>query len=212
MVSRGGAGPSGSGWSVSAPAFCRERSSRRAPCEAVRLRRHFAFVGHGTGFRRGRRVGRSRPLFGPSLFPVAAGGGGSGGGEAGEEPFPLEGPDEPSACWEREGGFWGRWGEERSWGLQIPLRGGRGPSMPRPLPQLLQAVISFACHSYFPWTQESGHPDPQLPRQEWRQKTKASASFQVMDRSSSFQPFFPHRPKSSGSQSPSPPGLKSLGS
>lgn len=46
------------------------------------------------------------------------GAGWSGGGEAGAEPFPLEGPGEPSACWEPGGGLLGRLGGEKSWGLQ----------------------------------------------------------------------------------------------
>lgn len=107
----------------------------------------------------------------------------SGGGEAEAEPFPLEGPGEPSACRERGGGLLGTvgWGEI-VW-ARDSARARAGAFDAPPLPSLSQAVISFPCHGYFPWTQESGHPGPQLPRREWRQKTKASGPLQVMNRS-----------------------------
>lgn len=183
MVGQGGAGPAGRGWSVSTRTFRREHPSRRAARGALRPRRRLAFVGRGTGFRRGPRAGRSRPLFGPSLFPVAAGGGGMerrrrgrGGtipaGRAGRAQCLLGAARGASGAFEW-GGILGA--------AAIPLRRGWGPSMPRPLPQLFQAVNSFASRSYFSWTQESGHPSSQLPRQEWRPKTKAPVPFQVMD-------------------------------
>lgn len=84
------------------------------------------------------------------------GAGWSSGGEAGVEPFPLEGPGEPSACWEREGGLLVDGEILRA--AEIPLRRRRCLRCPAPLPQLLEAVISCFVRSYFSWTQESGHP------------------------------------------------------
>lgn len=183
MVGRGGAGPAGSGWSVSTRTSRSEHPSRRALRGAVRPRRRLAFVGRGTGFRRGPRQGVPGHCLGRACFRWRREGAGwSGGGEAGAEPFPLEGPGEPSACWELGGGLLGRLGGEKSWGLQRSREGGGGGlRCPAPLPQLLRAVNSSPGLSYFSWTQESGPPGSQLPRQEWRQKIKASAPFQVMD-------------------------------
>lgn len=72
-------------------------------------RRCLAFVGLGMGFRRGPRAGRSRPLFGPILFPVAAGGAGWGGGveEAGRNHSPWRGRTSPVPAGSREGGVLG---------------------------------------------------------------------------------------------------------
>lgn len=109
MVGRRGVGPAASGWSLRSPTFRCERSPRRAPGAAVRpRRRRLAFVWLGMGFRRGPRVGRSKPLFGPILFPVAAGGDGMERRRRGRGgTFPPEGPGEPSDCWERGGGLLG---------------------------------------------------------------------------------------------------------
>lgn len=142
---RGGAGWEGierSAASVPPRTFPREHPSRRAARGVLRPRRRLPFVERETGFRRGPRAGRSRPLFGPSLFPVAAGGGGMerrrrgrGGtipaGKAGRAQCLLGAARGASGAlgW---GGILGA--------AAIPLRRGRGPSMPRPLPQLFQAV------------------------------------------------------------------------
>lgn len=162
MVGQGGAGPAGSGWSVWTGTFGRERPSRRAPRGALGPRRSLAFVGRGTGFRRGPRAGRSRPLCGPSLFPVAAGGAGwSGGGAAGAEPFPLEGPGEPSACWEPGGGLLGRLAGEKSWGLRGSREGGAGAfDAPPPFPNSQELSPAFPAVVTFHGPRS---PDTQAP-------------------------------------------------
>lgn len=76
-------------------------------------------------------------------------------------------------------------------GHRDSARAGAGGFDAPPLPSLSQAVISFPCHGYFPWTQESGQPGPQLPRQEWRQKTKASGPLQVIHRNVKLPAPFP---------------------
>lgn len=152
MVGRGGAGPAGSGWSLSTRTFRRENPSRRALRGAVRPRRRLVLAGRGTGFRRAPRAGRSRPLFGPSLFPVAAGGGGMERRRRGRGGTIPAGRAGRAQCLLGAGrGASGAvgWGEILG-AAEIPLRRGREPSMPRPpcrnsykLSTALPAIVTF---------------------------------------------------------------------
>lgn len=92
-----------------------------SPRGAVRPHRcSLAFVGHGMGFRRGPRAGCSRPLFGPILFPVAAGGDGMDRRRRGRGgTFPAGGARRAQCLMEAGRGASGEGGVgEKFWGLQ----------------------------------------------------------------------------------------------
>lgn len=184
MVSRGGRGRLGSRWSVSARTFRRERPPHHDALRSLFGLLSPRFCGARDGFRQGRRAGRSRPLFGPSLFSGGSGRvGWSGGGEAEGGTIPSGGAGRAQCLpGEGRGGLLGTvgWGEI-VW-ARDSARARAGAFDAPPLPSLSQAVVLP-----LPWllSMDPGvrHPGPQLPRREWRQKTKASGPLQVMNRS-----------------------------